>query len=220
MEKKSAKTAPSAAKAGKAGKNAPPKPAPKKRRFKLWLLLFMLIGGIAAMAGIYYRQIPVGSELTAKIEPYLAAVDPLMAKAGIQRKPVEETPPNGKPTTNFPLVELDGDKKKLETLPVAKPQADSVGKTAVAAASPGQPATGAVKAPVSETAEAQKTYAKLAKLYANMKADEAAAVFTLLEEDQVIMILSRMDEEAAAKVLSTLEPKKAARLTQAMIKRK
>jgi len=215
MEKQSRKTG---SPAGKSSKNAPQKPVRKKRRWRLWLFLLLFLGGVAAFAGTYYHWIAVEPATMAKLEPLFAKADPYLAKIGIARKPSEEAVPGEKPQTNFPLVELDGDKKKPETQPAAAPATDNAGKASVASASPAQPATG--KPPIKENAETVKIYAKLAKLYGGMKAEEAAAVFNNLEDEQVILILARMDDESAAKILSTLEPKKAARLTQAMIKRK
>ena len=221
METKSKKAAPPS---GKAGKTPPAKPAKKKRRWRLWLFLFFLLGSMAATAGVYYRWIAIAPDMMAKVEPYMAKADPYLAKVGIARKPAEEAVPGEKPQTNFPLVELDGDKKKPETKPETKPAAtttpDNAGKPSVASAAPAQPANGAVKPPIKENDDTAKIYGKLAKLYTAMKAEEAAAVFNNLEDEQVILILSRMEDDAAAKILSTLEPKKAARLTQAMIKRK
>lgn len=217
METKSKKAA---SPSGKAGKTPPAKPVKKKRRWRLWLFLFFLLGSMAATAGVYYRWIAVAPDMMAKIEPYMAKADPYLAKVGIARKPAEESGSVEKPQTNFPLVELDGDKKNAETKPAAATPPDNAGKPSVASASPAQPANGSVKPPVKETADTAKIYGRLAKLYGAMKPEEAAAVFNNLEDEQVVLILSRMEEESAAKVLSTLEPKKAARLTQAMIKRK
>lgn len=219
MEKKNAKAAPAA---GKQDKQTPPMPPVKPFRKKLrrllrWFGLFLLVGSIAATIGAYYRWIPVKPEWMAKVNPYLEMVDPYLAKINLQRKPLEETASVEKPMTNFPLVDLDGEKKKPEpSTPAAPPSAETSGKPAVASAASLQPA----KTPVKESPEAQKTYGKLAKLYNAMKPEEAAAVFNNLDDDQVILILFRMEEEAAAKVLASLEAKKAARLTQAMIKRK
>ncbi len=217
METKGKKAAPPT---GKAGKTPPAKPAKKKRRWRLWLFLFFLLGSMAATAGVYYRWITIAPDMMAKIEPYMAKADPYLAKVGIARKPLEEEVPGEKPQTNFPLVELDGDKKKSEAKPAAATTPDNAATQSVASAAPAQPASGAVKPPIKETADTAKVYGKLAKLYSAMKAEEAAAVFNNLEDEQVILILSRMEDDAAAKILSTLEPKKAARLTQAMIKRK
>ncbi|HWR31386.1 MAG TPA: hypothetical protein VN631_16285 [Negativicutes bacterium] len=225
-------------------KPEPLKPVRKKRRFLLWFFL-LLVGGVAGVA-LYYRLIPMGAEMEAKVEPYLlqaestmkasesyvAKLDPYIEKAKIW-KSKEEEPASGTPKTNFPLVELD-DKKNAVTPPVAPmpgapaaPAAPAtsttiLGPSAVASAAAATPAAGTATKPpaVPMSAETAKVYSKLSKLYSAMKAEEAVAVFNSLEDEQVIIILSRMEEDAAAKVLSVFEPKRAARLTQAMIKRK
>ena len=215
------------AKAATEKSSAPQKPARKKRRIVLWLFLFLfLLGGIVG-AGFYYRLIPLGEETAAKVEPYIVKAEEIVRSAGEYIAAVdweklkvwkssEEEVANGKPKTNFPLVELN------ESPNPAAPSPASIGSTAVASAAPAQTAAGGGKtatAPATGT-DTAKVYSKLAKLYGSMNPEEAVAVFNNMEDEQVIMILARMEEEAASKVLATIEPKRAARLTQAMIKRK
>ena len=222
MDKKTIKPAKVAEKS-----SAPQKPARKKRRIILWLFLFLfLLGGIVG-AGFYYRLIPLDDETAAKVEPYIVkaeefarSTDEYIASVDWEKlkvwKSSEEEVANGKPKTNFPLVDLNESPKP------AAPSPTPLGSTAVASAAPAQPATGGGKpaaAPATGT-DTAKVYSKLSKLYGSMKPEEAVAVFNNLEDEQVIMILARMEEEAAGKVLATIEPKRAARLTQAMIKRK
>ena len=222
MDKKTIKPAKVAEKS-----SAPQKPARKKRRIILWLFLFLfLLGGIVG-AGFYYRLIPLDEETAAKVEPYIVkaeeiarSTDEYIAAVDWEKlkiwKSSEEEVANGKPKTNFPLVDLNESPKP------AAPSPTPLGSTAVASAAPALPATGGGKpatAPATGT-DTAKVYSKLSKLYGSMKPEEAVAVFNNLEDEQVIMILARMEEEAAGKVLATIEPKRAARLTQAMIKRK
>ena len=235
MDKKNQKNGPASA------KSVPPKPARKKRRFLLWFFLLLMVGGLVAGGGLYYRLIPLGPEMEAKIEPflqvtetYIAEMEPYLEKAKVWKSTEEETA-NGKPKTNFPLVDLDEKKGSAaalaESTPVASPttapaSVTVLGPSAIASAASAKPAPGAAgtvatkPAVVPMNADTAKVYGKLSKLYGAMKAEEAVAVFNNLEDEQVILILSRMEEEAAAKVLSVTEPKRAARLTQAMIKRK
>ena len=222
MDKKTIKPAKAAEKS-----SAPQKPARKKRRIVLWLFLFLfLLGGIVG-AGFYYRLIPLDDETAAKVEPYIVkaeeiarSTDEYIAAVDWEKlkiwKSSEEEEANGKPKTNFPLVDLNESPKP------AAPSPTPLGSTAVASAAPAQPATsGGKPATASATGtDTAKVYSKLSKLYGSMKPEEAVAVFNNLEDEQVIMILARMEEEAAGKVLATIEPKRAARLTQAMIKRK
>jgi len=210
-------------------KSAPQKPARKKRRIFLWLFLSLfLLGGIVG-AGFYYRLIPLDEETAAKVEPYIVKAEEIARSTGETIASVdweklkvwkssEEEVVNGKPKTNFPLVELNESPKPTVPTGSTTTASSVLGSPAVAAAAPAQPAAGGGK-PATAT-DTAKVYSKLSKLYGSMKPEEAVAVFNHMEDEQVIMILARMEEEAAGKVLATIEPKRAARLTQAMIKRK
>ena len=64
-----------------------------------------------------------------------------------------------------------------------------------------------------EAAE-KKRVTKLARLYNDMKAADAAKVMESLDIDLCIAILQRMDEGNAAKVMAAFEPERAAQITQ------
>ena len=65
-----------------------------------------------------------------------------------------------------------------------------------------------------EAAKAEKKRAsKLARLYENMKPQEAADILDSLDDATVIAVLQRMDESQAAKILAKLDPVKAARFS-------
>lgn len=64
-----------------------------------------------------------------------------------------------------------------------------------------------------ETAE-KKRVTKIARLYNEMKAKDAAKVMESLDIDLCIAILQRMDEGSAAKILAAFEPERAAQITQ------
>jgi len=66
---------------------------------------------------------------------------------------------------------------------------------------------------VREAAE-KKRVTKLARLYNDMKAADAAKVMESLDIDLCIAILQRMDEGNAAKVMAAFEPERAAEITQ------
>ncbi len=65
-------------------------------------------------------------------------------------------------------------------------------------------------------AEERKRISKLARLYNEMKPQEAADVMDSLDDDMAIAILQRMDESQAAKILAKFDPDKSARLTKIM----
>ena len=64
-----------------------------------------------------------------------------------------------------------------------------------------------------EAAE-KKRVSKLARLYGQMKPQEAADAMNSLDDDLTVAILQRMDESQAAKVLAKFESSKAAQLTE------
>ena len=60
----------------------------------------------------------------------------------------------------------------------------------------------------------KKRITKLARLYDDMKAADAAKVMESLDVDLCIAILQRMDESNAAKIMAAFEPERAAQITQ------
>ena len=64
-----------------------------------------------------------------------------------------------------------------------------------------------------EAAE-KKRISKLARIYENMKPEEAAQALDGVEMDTIVLILQKMSEDSAAQVLAKMEPIQAARLTQ------
>ena len=65
-------------------------------------------------------------------------------------------------------------------------------------------------------AEEQKRISKLARLYGQMKPQEAVAILDSLDDDMTIAILQKMDEGQTAKILATFDPEKSSRLTKIM----
>ena len=64
-----------------------------------------------------------------------------------------------------------------------------------------------------EAAE-NKRIGKLARIYQNMKPEEAAKALDGVEMDTVVLIMQKMAEDSAAQILAKMEPIQAARLTQ------
>lgn len=62
----------------------------------------------------------------------------------------------------------------------------------------------------------KKRVTKLARLYDNMKPEEAAAILGDLDDDIVIDIFNRMDESKVAKILNEFDESRSARLTRIM----
>ena len=66
-----------------------------------------------------------------------------------------------------------------------------------------------------EAAE-KKRVSKLARLYTNMKAKEAADALVNLDDNMIIAILQRMEEGQAAKILAQFDPERTAQITRIM----
>ena len=66
--------------------------------------------------------------------------------------------------------------------------------------------------------EELKRISKLARLYGNMKADEAAAILNQMDDSTVLIILSKMEDEQVAKIMSIFDSKRAAALSQSMLR--
>ena len=64
-----------------------------------------------------------------------------------------------------------------------------------------------------EAAE-KKRISKLARIYNNMKAEEAAQALGNLDYDTAILILQKMDEGAVGQILAKMDPSQAAQITQ------
>lgn len=64
-----------------------------------------------------------------------------------------------------------------------------------------------------EAAE-KKRIGKLARIYENMKPEEAAKALDGVEPDTIVLILQKMNEGSAAQVLAKMEPLMAAQITQ------
>ena len=64
-----------------------------------------------------------------------------------------------------------------------------------------------------EAAE-KKRVSKLARIYGNMKAEEAAEALGYVDSDTAVLIMQKMDEDAAGKILAKMDPTLAAQITQ------
>ena len=62
----------------------------------------------------------------------------------------------------------------------------------------------------------RKRVSKLARLYNEMKPEDAASILDALDDDTAIAILQRMDEGQASQVLAKFDADKSARITKIM----
>lgn len=161
----------------------------------LWLLigilLVMLVGGglaVASFLGLvsFDNMADKARQLSQKI--------PVVAKTLFHRSPSPD------------LLE----KTEAEEFPPAPPETVVNPQTALTKNPPAQTPEAAAKA----KAEADKNISRLARLYGNMKAEEAAPIMRELDDELVVAILRKLEDEQAAKILSALDPQRAARLSR------
>jgi flagellar protein FlbB len=186
-------------------RKAVPEAPPKKKRFRFLLkitaalLVLLILAGSAVAAGVYFKLIDVaGLSAKYKLHEY-----PVIGKYFSQ------------PLTNFETVEdLPPDKS------VDKPPAAGVAQAAPApappVATPEEIKANLAKAKLEET----KRISRLARLYGEMKPDEAVPIMNQLDEATVLAIFAKMEDSQVAKILAQFDAKKSARLTQEMLKGK
>ncbi|MCI6158648.1 MAG: magnesium transporter MgtE [Selenomonadaceae bacterium] len=154
----------------------------------LLLLLALIIGGFAL--GIYLRIFNT-QDANEKFGLYnLPVIGRYFVKPAPKESPIEEDTSSGE----NPAAQEDQQKqkqKKISQKDIEKQQKER------------------------EAAE-RKRVSKLARLYNNMKPQDAASAMDTLDDDLCVAILQRMDEGQAAKILSAFQPSKAGRLTQLM----
>lgn len=180
------------------------KPEPPKKKssrglfiaIAVVLVLIMLTGGAIA-AGIYFKLI----DLPAIAAQYKLYDYPLIGKYF------------PKPATNFETVDLSDQppeeaKKQAaqEPLPAPLPPASKPEETKENIAKAKQ--------------EEAKRISRLARLYGEMKPDEAVPILKELDDPTVLAILAKMEDGQAAKIMALFDAKRAARLTQDMLKGK
>lgn len=119
------------------------------------------------------------------------------------------------PKTNFEPVELDDG----SSVPAVMPQPQTVQQPAPLPSSSLNPSDmDKDKLAKAKQQEEAKKLSKLARLYENMKPDEAVPILNKMDDDTVVAILNKMDEGQVAKIMALFDPDRAARLSQTMMK--
>jgi flagellar protein FlbB len=176
----------------------------------LWLLLgvllVMLIGGGTALA-TYLGLVTPGDiankarQIPAVVMKYIAPKDttkstqPIEEESELQTQPGAQTQPAQGLTPAAPAQ--SGSKQE----PNLQPGKLEAAGNKTAAAKPPSP-------------EEAKNISRLARLYANMKPEEAAPILKELDDDLIVSILRKMEDEQAAKILAALDAERAANLTR------
>jgi len=168
----------------------------------LLLLVVLVIGGFAA--GVYFQVIDA-EEANSKYELYKLPVvgDYFVKPAGadeeadtVKAEGTEAVSKNVPPTQPAAPQKKPPEPEKKESKPVVVSKEDIE------------------KQRQEQLAAEKKRVSKLARLYGQMKPQEAAQAMDALSNEVTVAILQRMDESQAAKVLAAFDAEKAASLTQ------
>jgi hypothetical protein len=190
--------------AAQSKKTLPVKPAKRSIFLRLLLILFILVMllGVGLAAGVYLNLI----DLQQIAQTYKLYDYPVLSKYF------------SKPVTNFETVEIEQDEPTSQQPQQEQPPA--VTPIQPPAPSPNKEAetVDLEKQIKLRQQEELKKITKLARLYSNMKPEEAVPIMNQLDDEIVIAIFSRMEEEQAAKILALMDAKRAARISQEMIK--
>jgi flagellar protein FlbB len=190
--------------------NPPPQAPVKKRRFRavlkvsLVLLVLLMLAGAGLAAAVYMKFLDVD----AIAAQYKLASYPVIGR--FFAKP---------PATNFETVDLPPEEPAEK--PAAAPAPPLVAQAEPAKA-PEKPLTSEeLKAREAKAKQDEaKRISRLARLYGEMKPDEAVPIINQLDDPTVLAIFGKMDDSQVAKIMSLLDARRAARLTQDMLKGK
>lgn len=164
--------------------------------FVLFLLLLLVVGGF--VLGIYL-QIFDTKEANERLGLYRL---PVVGEYFV--KPAEKTPEE---MENTPLEDV---KPKVDEKTAEKPKEKEQKQSKPVLLSKEE-----IEKQMKERAAAEKKrVSKLARLYNQMKPQEAASAMESMDEDLVVRILQTMDEGQAAKVMGKMEADRAAQLSQ------
>ncbi len=168
------------------------KPGRKKRILKRLVMIILLIALLAGgfFLGIYLRIFDT-SEVNEKLGLYDMPIIGEYFVKPVPKKSVEDSLKEE--------VKTDEKKMKKEESPPVKITKAELDK----------------EKHEREQAE-KKRISKLARLYNEMKPEEAADIMNNLEDSVAISILQKMDEGQASAVLAKFDPDKAARITKIM----
>lgn len=175
-------------------------------RWMLILLVLVILSAAGFAAGVYFKFI----DLNKIAETYHLSDYPVIGQYF------------SKPKTNFELVETEAplaDVPMIQQLTPTPQPSESLPVNQVRQVSPlNDPDKEKIEK--AKQQEEAKRISKLARLYSNMKAEDAVAILNQLDDDSLLAIFGKMEEEAVSKILALMDNKRAARLTQTMLKGK
>ncbi len=188
-------------------KSAPANAPAKKRRFRFLLKATLVLLAVLMMAG---------GSLAAAMYLKFIDVDALAAKYNLASYPVIGRYFVKQAATNFETVELPPEDAAEKPIPAPAAQTAPAPAPAPVAVSADELKAREAKAKQEEA----KRISRLARLYAEMKPDEAVPILNQLDDPTVLAIFGKMEDSQVAKIMSLLDARRAARLTEDMLKGK
>ncbi|MBR2179052.1 MAG: magnesium transporter MgtE [Selenomonadaceae bacterium] len=172
----------------------------------IFMLLILAVGGFAA--GVYFQlidseqtqqvnevlklwKLPVVGEFFEKPEGYVEEEEEVIVEQEDKSK-IETVNLQGNNLSA--KAEIKSEKKKSKDVKVSQKDIE--------------------KQMQEREAAEKKRVSKLARIYGNMKAEEAAEALGYVEADTAVLIMQKMDEDAAGKILAKMDPTLAAQITQ------
>ena len=172
------------------------------------MLLILVVGGF--FAGVYFQLID--SEQTQQVNEVLKlwklpVVGEFFEKPEGYVEEEEETEAEPEDKTDIETVKNSNLPGNLARADINKPEQKKSKEVKVSQKD--------IEKQMQEREAAEKKrISKLARIYGNMKAEEAAEALGYVDSDTAVLIMQKMDEEAAGKILAKMDPTLAAQITQ------
>ena len=164
------------------------------------LLLVLVVGGF--LLGVYLQIFDVGT-MNEKMKLYdMPIIGEFFVKPAPETEEVSKEEASGKPKEEMTDSKLNPDKDKNKDKGQSKPKV--LTKEEIE------------KQMKEREAQEKKRVSKLARVYNEMKPQQAAEVMKDLDDDLSVAILQKMDESQAAKTLAAMDADQSARLTKLM----
>ena len=164
------------------------------------LLLVLVVGGF--LLGVYLQIFDVGT-MNEKMKLYdMPIIGEFFVKQAPETEEESKEEASGKPKEEMTDSKLNPDKDKDKDKGQSKPKV--LTKEEIE------------KQMKEREAQEKKRVSKLARVYNEMKPQQAAEVMKDLDDDLSVAILQKMDESQAAKTLAAMDADQSARLTKLM----
>ncbi|WP_315275444.1 magnesium transporter MgtE N-terminal domain-containing protein [Selenomonas sputigena] len=166
------------------------------------LLLVLVVGGF--LLGVYLQIFDVGT-MNEKMKLYdMPIIGEFFVKPAPETEEASKEEASGKPKEEMTDSKLNPDKDKDKDKDKGQSKPKVLTKEEIE------------KQMKEREAQEKKRVSKLARVYNEMKPQQAAEVMKDLDDDLSVAILQKMDESQAAKTLAAMDADQSARLTKLM----